>query len=166
MRPLRVSLALVSLLGCMVALIACEGQFGAFGRISGPTPAATPTPTPSPSPTATPLPPTPTPTPDPCIVKSVAISGETSVLVGEAFRIDVTPSGPAGPQEGSLDYCNKGGNGRDPRSVVVEEKSANLTCVGSCSGFVQTWKATLKGTFTLRLSVAGVISAPFSGEAK
>lgn len=154
MRSPRSSLAIASLLGLMVALIACRGQFGGFLEVAGPTKATpTPTATPTPSPTATPTPP-PSPTPNPCDVKRVDASASAFVALGETFRLDVTPVGPAGPQEGELDRCNY------LRTVQIESATAGVHCIASCSGFVQTWKADARGEAQIRVSVERVISAP------
>lgn len=163
MRPLRFSLALASLLGLMVALIACRGQFGGFLEVAGPTKATpTPTATPTPSPTATPTP-TPSPTPNPCTILSVEGSAPVFVDLNQIFTLHVTPSGPAGPQEGPLDYCNAGGNGQPARVVVVESFSGNVKCISSCSKFSQTWQATAKGDYSIRVSVDRMNAPPVTG---
>jgi hypothetical protein len=158
MRPLRVSLALVSLLGALVALNACqlqrcsEGAACNISKVSGPSSIPTPSPAvpaPSPSPSATPA--------DPCKpVVGVNLSGPTSVPIGEVFKVDVTPVSPAGPLEGSLDYCNSG------RFVTVDAISSNLRCVGSCSGFGPQFLAQGVGPFSVTIRVEGA-SATFAG---
>lgn len=154
MRPLRYSLALASLLWLIVAISACRGAFGGFVEVAGPTKATpTPTATPTPSPTATPTP-TPAPTPNPCDVRRVDASAAAFVAIGDTFRLDVTPVGPAGPQEGPLDSCNA------LRTVQIESATAGVHCIASCSGFTQTWKADAKGEAQIRVSVERVISAP------
>lgn len=151
----EVALVAVSLLGILAA---CEAELGLTGRVAGPSKvAASPTPTATPSPSPTP---SASPTPNPCDVYQTNASAPAFVALGETFVLDVTPVGPAGPQEGVLDYCNTGGNGQRPRSVVIESATAGVHCIASCSGFTQTWKADAKGEAQIRVSVERVISAP------
>lgn len=155
MRPLRVSLALVSLLGAFVALQACqlqrcsEGATCTAGGSTGPSSVVVPAPSPSPSSSPSPV--------DPCRpVVGVNLSGPTSVPIGEVFRVDVTPVSPAGPLEGALDYCNAG------RFVSIDSLSSNLRCVGSCSGFGPQFVAQGVGPFSATIRVEGA-SASFAG---
>lgn len=147
----------VSLLGMLAAcnVQRCsEGAVCQASNSSGPSAVASPSPAASATPTATP---TPSPTPDPCLILGIQASGSTQVRTGELVRFDITPVGPAGPQEGPLDRCNT-------IRFVTPENVANLTCSGSCSGFVQYWKAGAVGRFSIRFRVDGAVSAPFEGE--
>ena len=151
------AIAAVSLLGMLAAcnVQRCsEGAVCQASNSSGPSAVASPSPAASATPTATP---TPSPTPDPCLILGIQASGSTQVRTGELVRFDITPVGPAGPQEGPLDRCNT-------IRFVTPENVANLTCSGSCSGFVQYWKAGAVGRFSIRFRVDGAVSAPFEGE--
>ena len=93
MRSLRSSLALASLLGLMVALIACRGQFGGFLEVAGPTkitatPTPTPTPTPSPTPSASP-----SPTPESCRIDWMTLRPTDGLTLAkdERGRVSLTP---------------------------------------------------------------------------
>lgn len=154
---IRRYLVAASIAGIFAAHAACnlqrcsEGATCSIEKFSGPSAIPSPSqqPTPTGSPTASPA--------DPCRpVVGVNLSGETSVAIGSVFKIDVTPVGPGGPLEGSLDYCQNG------RFVTVESLTPNLRCVGSCSGFGPQFLAQGVGPFSVTIRVEGA-SATFAG---
>ena len=147
------ALIAVSLLGLLAA---CNASFFSPSSIQG-VDIARSSPTPKPSPSVSPTP-TPSPTPvDPCRpVVGVNLSGPTEVQIGSTFKLDVTPVSPSGPLEGSLDFCQAG------RFVTIESLSANLRCVGSCSGFGPQFLAQGVGAFSITVRVEGA-SATFAG---
>lgn len=148
MRGGQVRRGLLILAALTAACVASQESSCLLDR-SGPTPVPSPSPTPTPTPVAVA-----SPTPNPCDVKRVNAAAPTFVTLGETFRLDVTPVGPAGPQEGALDYCNA------LRSVKLESATAGVHCISGCSDFVQTWKADARGEAQIKVSVERVTSDP------
>jgi len=152
-------LIIVSLLGAIAALIACDIQKCDQGatcvaHTSGPSAIPSPSVPASPSPSASA---SPTPT-NPCgPVVGVRASGPQEVKIGEVIAFEITPVSPAGPLEGSLDYCNVN------RFPTVENASANLRCVGECGGWKAQFLAIAVGPFSVQFRVEGAVSASIQG---
>lgn len=130
MRSLRSSsLALASLLGLVVALVACEGELGAYGRLAGPT-KATPTPTATPTPSPTPAP-SPTATPEDCRIDYMTLrpSDGLTLAKDEQGRISLTPYQTVRNPDGSIaqrevsEACNL------PRVWAIEWHSSSSAVV-------------------------------------
>ena len=146
---MKFKIQIISAILALVVLGACNFQQCKEGTVciagtNGPSPIPSATPVASVSPTPSPSP------KDPCAppVTAVYISGPTEVSNGSTFSIDITPVSESGPLAGDLDYCNLKG-----RTPVVESTSANLRCVGNCSGYKPQFTAQGVGPFSIRIRV-------------
>lgn len=162
MRPLRVSLALVSLLGAMVALVACRGQFGGFLEVAGPTKATpTPTATPTPSPTATPGA-SPSPTPESCRIDWMTLRPTDGLTLAkdERARVSLTPYQQVTNPDGSIaqrevsEACNL------PRASSILWASSSAAVVIQGAGFEPFVQRVGVGVASITATLEGKVSNP------
>lgn len=150
-------LAIVVIIG---TLVACDGIINIGGsptQIQGGIPSASPSPSPSPFPS-------PGTTPDPCIIKAVRVSfagGSPAQLPsiplgGDPVRLDATPINEAGPVP---DGCQA------TRSVFWTVLTP-VTCQIVGGGFNPFLKGLRVGACALTATVERVVSDPFSVEVK
>jgi len=148
-------LIIVSVLGLLASLVACDGQFAFFGsptqtQVQGAVPSPTPTPTP-----------TVFATPDPCRIESVKVDFYAEIQtpflnLGQTVQIDATPFNSSGPV---TDGCQAS------RSVFWSV-STPTTCQVIGSGFVPFLRGLKVGSCSLTATVENVVSAPFSVEVR